>query len=127
VPSFVLLLADATALVHLAYLIVLAIGPLLALRWRPMLLVHVPAAAWAMVSLATGVPCPLTSIEKALRRAGGDRVYDGGFIDHYLEGTLYPAPAATAVAVTVAALVIAGYVALWSRTDTQRRRRSTTT
>jgi hypothetical protein len=109
------LLADVTAVTHLGYLLVLAAGPLLALRYRWVLALHVPAAAWALVSLGTGVPCPLTVLEKALRRAAGDTVYAGGFIDHYLEGTLYPAPAARGVAIAVALLVVAGYVTLWSR------------
>jgi hypothetical protein len=35
--------------------------------------------------------CPLTPLENALRRAGGDTPYAGDFIDQYLVPIVYPA------------------------------------
>lgn len=115
------LLADVTAATHLAYLVLLAIGPLLAIRLRFVVALHVPGVAWALTSLATGIPCPLTSIEKAARHAAGDGVYEGGFIDHYLEGTVYPPSAATPVALALAGLIAVGYAEVLRRAASSRR------
>ena len=84
-------LADAVLVVHLAFIAFAVAGGLLALRWRWMPLVHLPALAWAAFVEFSGTVCPLTPLENALRAAGGLAGYPGGFVEHYLLPMLYPA------------------------------------
>ncbi len=37
-----------------------------------------------------GWVCPLTPLEKALRKAAGESSYSGGFVEHVLAPVLYP-------------------------------------
>lgn len=80
-------LAYAVAAVHAAAVVLLVVGPLLALRWPGVVRVHVPVAVSIAAVRVAGADCPLTTWERALRaRSGAD--YDGGFLDHYLFGPL---------------------------------------
>lgn len=83
--------ADAVLVVHLAFILFVMFGALLAVwRWRFALL-HLPALAWGVwISVTHGV-CPLTPLENSLRRAAGQAGYSGSFIDHYLMPVIYPA------------------------------------
>ena len=85
------LLADVTVLLHLAFVLFVVLGGLLAARWPSVAWVHLPAAAWgAWVELA-GWVCPLTPLENWLRTHGGGTAYTSSFIEHYLMPLLYPA------------------------------------
>lgn len=85
------LLADATVVLHLAFVVFVVLGGLLVVRRPRLAWVHVPAAAWgAWVELA-GWVCPLTPLENWLRAQGGRAAYTSGFIEHYLLPILYPA------------------------------------
>ena len=66
-------------------------GGLLALRWRWVPWLHLPALGWGATVEFTGWICPLTPLENWLRAAGGEAGYAGGFIEHYLLPLLYPA------------------------------------
>ena len=84
------LAADAVALFHLAFVLFVAFGGLLAWRWPRLTWLHLPAVLWgAWVECAGGL-CPLTPLENYLRQAVGAFGYAGGFIDHYLWPLLYP-------------------------------------
>ena len=97
---------------HMAFLIYLPLGGLLALRWRRTIGVHVVAVLWAVASVAGRLPCPLTDLERWARaRAGMAPLDPGGFIDHYITGVLYPAAAAGYVQAALAAVVAASWVA----------------
>lgn len=85
------LLADAVLLFHLLFVAFAVLGGLLALRWRWIPLVHLPAVGWAAWVEFSGRICPLTPLENELRAAGGAAGYSGGFIEHYLLPMLYPA------------------------------------
>jgi hypothetical protein len=85
------LLADAVAVLHLLFVAFAVAGGLLALRWRWMPWLHLPALAWGATVEFTGWICPLTPLENRLRAAGGEAGYSGGFVDHYLLPLLYPA------------------------------------
>ena len=84
-------LADAVVLLHLAFVLFVVAGGLLAFRWRRAPWLHLPALAWGGWIEFSGSICPLTPLETALRRAGGGAGYGGSFIDHYLLPVLYPA------------------------------------
>jgi Protein of Unknown function (DUF2784) len=84
------LAADAVALLHLAFVLFVAVGGLLVLRWPRLAWLHLPAAAWGAWVECAGWICPLTPLENQLRQAVGESGYAGGFIDHYLWPLLYP-------------------------------------
>jgi hypothetical protein len=83
-------LADAVLLVHLLFIVFAVGGGLLALRWRWMPWLHLPALAWGATVEFTGWICPLTPLENALRQAGGAAGYAEGFIERYLLPLIYP-------------------------------------
>jgi hypothetical protein len=84
------LLADAVLLIHLAFLVLVIFGGLLAVwRWR-LAWLHLPALAWGIGIQFTGRICPLTPLENRLRQLGGEAGYSGGFIEHYLLSLIYP-------------------------------------
>src|SRR5438046_1919801 len=85
------LLADFTLLIHAGFVLFVIFGGFLALRWRRLALLHIPAAIWGVLIEFSGWICPLTPLENMLRGRGGAAVYQGSFIDHYLTASLYPA------------------------------------
>ena len=83
-------MADFVVLTHLAFIAFALLGGLLALRWRWMPWVHLPAVFWGAAVAAFGWFCPLTPLENALRRASGSAEYSGSFIEFYIVPILYP-------------------------------------
>jgi hypothetical protein len=83
-------LADFVLVVHLAFVVFVVLGGFLVLRWRWVALVHVPAAIWGILIEYAGWTCPLTPLENFLRQRGGQPVYGGSFIEHYILPVLYP-------------------------------------
>ncbi len=84
------LTADAVLLLHFGYIVFVMCGAALALRWRWMPLLHLPAAAWGFFVELSGSICPLTPLENALRFRAGQAGYARGFIEHYLINIIYP-------------------------------------
>ncbi|MGV3573338.1 MAG: DUF2784 domain-containing protein [Ramlibacter sp.] len=117
-------LADAVVVLHLLFVAFAVGGGLLALRWRWMPLLHLPAMAWAGWVEFTGRICPLTPLENHLRAAGGAAGYEGGFVEHYLLPVLYPAALTRELQWTLGmgllAINLATYAALWWRRSRSR-------
>jgi hypothetical protein len=84
------LLADLVLIVHLAFVAFVLCGGLLALRWRWIAWLHLPAVAWGAIVEFTGWICPLTPLENWLRAQGGETSYRSDFIAQYLLPVLYP-------------------------------------
>lgn len=84
-------LADAVVVFHVAFVVFVMVGAFLALRWRWLVWLHVPAAIWGVLIEYAGWICPLTPLENALRARAGEASYSGDFIQHYLLRVLYPA------------------------------------
>jgi uncharacterized protein DUF2784 len=116
------LLGDAVAGVHYAYLAYLLVGGFVAWRWPRTIALHAFAAVWAVLIIATPVPCPLTAAQNALRERGGQPPLRDSFINTYIRGTLYPAAYETETRVVVAGIVVASWVGFAIRI---RRRRAT--
>lgn len=103
-------LADLVMLAHFAFLAFLTVGGLLAWKWRWVIGPHLAACCWALLSVATGLECPLTLAEHWARRAAGQPgLPASGFIDHYIEGVIYPEEYTNLVRLAIAALVLASY------------------
>jgi hypothetical protein len=101
--------ADAVVVVHFAFIVFVAIGGLLAWRWPRTLWLHVPAVAWGLGIVTVGYECPLTPIEKYFRRLGGEERYEGGFVDRYIEGVVYPDAYTPLLRAIAAALIAVGW------------------
>jgi hypothetical protein len=106
-------LADFVVLTHLAFIVFALLGGLLALRWRWMPWVHLPAAAWGAAVGFFGRLCPLTPLENTLRRASGSADYSGGFIEHYILPILYPAELTRELQVLLGSVMVAVNLAIY--------------
>ena len=100
-------MADGLLVLHALFVVFVVAGGLIVLRWPAVAWIHLPAAAWGAVIEFAGFTCPLTPIEKAWRRAAGDRAYEGGFIEHYVTMALYPAGLTRPTQVALGAMVLA--------------------
>lgn len=110
------LVAEAAMVVHFLFLTYLAVGGFIAWRWRRTIYAHIAVVGWALLSLATGVECPLTVIEDWGRRhAGMSELPASGFIDYYIEGVIYPEKYTNLVRLGVTVLVLFSYVGYVSR------------
>ncbi|MBB2912927.1 hypothetical protein FHS43_004222 [Streptosporangium becharense] len=104
------LIGEATMVVHFLFLVFLAVGGFLAWRWPRLISAHLAVAAWGLLSLTTGVECPLTVVEDWARRNAGQRgLPSGGFIDHYIEGVVYPGEHTVLAHVVVLLLVLVSW------------------
>ncbi|MCP4897258.1 MAG: DUF2784 domain-containing protein [bacterium] len=83
--------ADVLVLAHLGFILFVICGGFLALRWRWIVWLHLPCAAWGALIEFAGWICPLTPLENRLRIAAGSSGYESGFIDHYVMPLIYPA------------------------------------
>lgn len=108
------LAAMLVLLVHLAFIVFVVAGALLAWRRRWLLAVHFPAAAWGFWIEASGRTCPLTPAENWLRVRAGIGGYSGGFIEHYLLGAIYPAGLNRAMEYGLAVAVLVVNAALYA-------------
>jgi len=113
------LLADLVVTLHLAFVLFTVLGGLLALRWRWIPWLHLPAAAWGGFVEVTGRICPLTPLENWLRNAAGGSTYEGDFIDHYLVPIIYPPTLTRGIQLALGALLVvvnaAIYTIVWQR------------
>jgi uncharacterized membrane protein YhhN len=109
------LLADLVVIVHLGFIMFVAVGGLLAWRWPRLSWIHVPAVVYAAAIVAVGFDCPLTPLEKHLRRLAGQRAYAGGFVYHYLANVVYPGGFTPVLRAVAAACIVIGYTGLFRR------------
>jgi hypothetical protein len=112
-------LADVVLVAHFAFVLFVALGGLLVLRWPRAAWVHVPAALWGVAIEFAGSVCPLTPLENRLRELAGQSTYEGDFIARYLMPLIYPEGLnrEAQIALGLAALVFnaAIYVLVWRR------------
>ncbi|MFC4059955.1 DUF2784 domain-containing protein [Planomonospora corallina] len=105
------LLGEAAMIVHFLFLVFMAVGGFLAWRWPRLIAAHLAVAAWGIVSVVTGVECPLTVAEDWGRRNAGELgLPSSGFIDHYIEGVIYPEEYTTHARLGVAFLVLVSWL-----------------
>jgi hypothetical protein len=118
------LLADGVVVIHGAFLAFLVLGGFLAWRWPWVMWAHLLAVAWAVPIVVTDAfPCPFTESEKWLREQAGQQPYSGGYIEHYLDGRLWPEGYTWVAEIAAFSLIVVSYVGLLVRR--QRRREKT--
>ncbi len=105
--------ADAVLLLHLSFIIFVLLGGLLAVWWRKILFIHLPAAAWGFFVELTGRICPLTSLENTLRIKAGTAGYNESFVEHYLLGIIYPVGLTREIQYFLGALVVVINVSIY--------------
>jgi len=103
-------LADVVIGVHYAFLAYLVVGGFIAWRWRKTIWLHVGAAVWGILIIATKVPCPLTALQNQFRENAGMHSMGTSFINIYVKGTLYPASHQTIVQLAIALVVLASWI-----------------
>jgi len=117
-----IMVVAAVVVAHFAFLVYLASGGFLALRWPRTIWLHVAAVLWGIGSVVLHFPCPLTWLERwARQHAGMGRLPPGGFIDHYLTGVLYAAGSVGVLQVLAFAAVCVSWIVFVAR----RRRHPT--
>jgi hypothetical protein len=107
-------MADLVLVLHLAFIVFVVVGGLLALRWRWAPLVHLPAAVWGVFIELSGGVCPLTPLENSLRLAAGATGYSGGFVEHYLVPIIYPPALSHSAQFVLAGLVLLANALVYS-------------
>lgn len=108
-------LADATLIVHLFFVLFVALGAFLVVRWPRVAWLHVPAALWGVYIELSGRICPLTPLENSLRERGGQAGYAGGFIEHYVSAWIYPDGLTRNVQISLGSILVVLTVALYWR------------
>lgn len=115
---------DAVLLLHLAFIVFVILGGLLAVWRRGIIFIHLPAAAWGVFVELTGRVCPLTSLENLLRIEAGAAGYSKSFVEHYLLAIIYPDGITREIQYFLGALVvvvnIAIYLCLFSRLNQEK-------
>ena len=106
--------ADAVLILHLGFIVFALLGAALALRWRWLPLVHLPAAAWGVFIELTGRVCPLTYLENHFRLRAGQAGYSESFVEHYLLAVIYPAGLTREIQFVLAGVVLVVNAALYT-------------
>ncbi len=109
------LAADLVVVIHLAFLVFIAAGAILAWRWPWLVPLHAASVMWSVAIITVGFACPLTGLEKSLRGLAGEEGYGGGFVDRYVEGVVYPESLTPLLRALAAGAVVVGYVGLHRR------------
>ncbi|HEX5684184.1 MAG TPA: DUF2784 domain-containing protein [Ideonella sp.] len=117
------LAADAALVLHLAFIAFALFGAVLALRWKWVPLVQLPAAAWGIYVELTGRLCPLTHLENHFRTLAGQGGYSESFVERYLLSIVYPEGLTREVQLYLAAIVIVVNVAIYGLIGFRRTRR----
>ena len=99
-------LADLVLVAHFAFVAFVVLGGLVVLRRPRLAWLHVPAFLWGALIEFAGFVCPLTPLENALRAKAGQQGYSGGFVEHYLLPTIYPAGLTTRAQITLGTFVL---------------------
>ncbi|MDR8409516.1 DUF2784 domain-containing protein [Nonomuraea sp. 3-1Str] len=104
------LVADLAMVAHFTFLAYVVVGGFVAWRWRRTIWAHLAVVCWALLSVTAGVDCPLTVLEDWGRRGAGlPALPRSGFIDHYIEGVIYPEQYSGVVRLALAAVVTVSY------------------
>lgn len=115
-------LADAALMVHLAFIVFVVLGGLLALRFRYAYLLHLPALAWGIYVETTGTVCPLTHLENWLLQRSGATGYADSFISHHVMPIIYPEALTPELQALLAAALATFNIAVYGVVITTRLR-----
>ncbi|MCT9930582.1 DUF2784 domain-containing protein [Planotetraspora sp. A-T 1434] len=110
------ILGEATMVAHFLVIAYIGLGGFLAWLWPRLFWPHLAISAWGLVQIAGLAECPLTAIENWARAHAGERgLAPGGFIDTYIQGTVYPAEYAVLVRWIVVGVVLVSWAGFYLR------------
>ncbi len=109
------LLADIVVVLHLLLIALGLLGGLLFYWKKWLVVVHLPLALWISLIEFFDWTCPLTPLEKALRVAGGEARYPGGFIDYYVLPVIYPPGLTPRVQIALGVTAVAVNLLVYAR------------
>ena len=116
-----LVLAVAVLTLHLLWILWVIFGALLTRRRRALRWFHILSLIYSiLIEALPWPPCPLTVLETWLEAAAGVTPYQGSFLVHYLEATVYPdVPLSWLIAGAVLVAMINGgvYIRRFRRRD----------
>lgn len=116
------LAANALFLLHLGFIVFVALGGLLVLRWPRVAWFHLPCAAWGAAIEFVGWICPLTPLEWWLRERAGQAGLEGGFIERYLWPLVYPGELTREMQFALGAAVVVVNLLLYAVVIRRRRK-----
>ena len=114
-PMHYKIAADAVLAIHMLFILFVIAGGLLVLRWRWLLVLHLPAVTWGVLLELNSWICPLTPLEQSLRLAAGEAGFSGGFVEHYLLPLIYPDGLTPEIQVVLAGVVMLVNIAVYGR------------
>lgn len=83
-------LTEITIIAHLAFIVFVIAGGILALKRLWLIPIHLAALSWAIYAeLSPGIVCPLTAVENYFAGRAGITTYRGDFVAHYLAPIIY--------------------------------------
>jgi hypothetical protein len=100
------LLSDFIVIAHFLYILFVITGALIALRWKKIIWLHIPAVIWGATVEYTGWICPLTPWENRFRMLAGEEVYHGDFIGNYILPVIYPEEVTRNIQIVLGTIVI---------------------
>ena len=116
------ILADTVLVVHLAFIVFIMLGGVLALRWRWIPWIHLPSVVYGALIEFIGWTCPLTPLEWYLRRQAGQVGYEESFVGHYLVPLIYPAGYTYGLRMALGSAVVVVNVVVYAVYITRMRR-----
>ena len=106
-------MATLVMLVHFTFLAFVVFGGVVAWRWPRVIWAHLLVAGWGFSTVAFSIRCPLTDVENWARARAGEAELTGtGFIDHYIEGVLYPQQLTHLVQAAAVVVVLGSWLGL---------------
>ncbi len=108
------LAAEATVLLHFAWIVFVVTGAFWLRRHPRLRLIHLLAVAYSLAIEVFSWICPLTHLEQAFLRRAGASAYQGAFLIHYVEKLIY-FRAPQWLLVSLAALLLAVTVVFYFR------------
>jgi hypothetical protein len=75
---------------HFLFALFAVFGGFLALVDLRMLVLHLPVVLWSSAVNLANWTCPLTPLERNLRRSAGQQAFEGGWLQHYVEPLVRP-------------------------------------
>ena len=113
--------AEATILLHFAWIVFVVTGAFFLRHKRRLKFVHLAAVIYSVGIEAYGWICPLTHLEQWLWQRAGREAYEGAFITHYLEKIIYlRAPQWLLVSLVILLLAVTLYLYFWPSRSKRR-------
>jgi hypothetical protein len=118
------LLADFVLVLHFAFVLFVAVGGLLVLRWPAVMWLHLPAVVWGVLVECANWTCPLNPLEDWFRYLGGEAstAYAKGFIDYYVSLIIQPENLTRSFQLTMGLSALAGNLLVYAYICFRQRR-----